>query len=183
MNKCGSFPLFSAPHSLFSIWTNLKRSEKIPGAPAWRWGKWVLLYTWALQTSPKFTTGIKYQLHQDFWPDQRSRNPNHPSSHLKYSNMLTILIHPYWYLENNISYVGIPYCTVNKEIKRNSLIKICGSSPELKNNHGGGWKQNNGWVDNGEMKFKAGENGRTMRKMYLRLRFVHYEIHMEWPRR
>ena len=31
MDRCGSFPLLSAPHSLFSIWTDLKRSEKIPG--------------------------------------------------------------------------------------------------------------------------------------------------------
>ena len=31
MNRCGRFPLLSAPHSLFSIWTDLKRSEKIPG--------------------------------------------------------------------------------------------------------------------------------------------------------
>ena len=43
MNRCGSFPLFSAPHSLFSIWTNLKRSEKIPGAPTSRWGEWIWL--------------------------------------------------------------------------------------------------------------------------------------------
>ena len=35
-NRCGSFPLLSAPHSLFSIWTDLKRSEKIPGAPTRR---------------------------------------------------------------------------------------------------------------------------------------------------
>ena len=33
MNRCGNFPLLSAPHSLFSICTDLKRSEKIPGAP------------------------------------------------------------------------------------------------------------------------------------------------------
>ena len=35
INKCGSFPLLSAPHSLslFSIWTDLKRSENIPEAP------------------------------------------------------------------------------------------------------------------------------------------------------
>ena len=38
-----SFPLLSAPHSLFSIWTHLKRSEKIPGAPTWRWGEWIWL--------------------------------------------------------------------------------------------------------------------------------------------
>ena len=38
------------------------------------------LANWALQTSLKFTTGVKYQFHQGFWPDQRSWNPNHPSS-------------------------------------------------------------------------------------------------------
>ena len=43
MDRCGSFPLLSAPHSLFSIWTDLKRSEKIPGAPTWSWGEWIWL--------------------------------------------------------------------------------------------------------------------------------------------
>ena len=43
MNRCGSFPLISATHSLFSIWTNLKKSEKIPGAPTRRWGEWICL--------------------------------------------------------------------------------------------------------------------------------------------
>ena len=33
----------------------------------------------ALQTSPKFTTGVEYRFHQGFWPYQRSGNPNHPS--------------------------------------------------------------------------------------------------------
>ena len=42
-NMCGSFPLLSAPHSLFSILTDLKRSKKIPGAPKWRWGEWIWL--------------------------------------------------------------------------------------------------------------------------------------------
>ena len=41
MNRCGCFPLLSAPHSLLSIWTNLKRSEKIPGASTRRWGVWI----------------------------------------------------------------------------------------------------------------------------------------------
>ena len=31
INRCGGFPLLSALHSLFSFWTDLKRSEKIPG--------------------------------------------------------------------------------------------------------------------------------------------------------
>ena len=35
------------------------------------------LANWALWTSPKFTTGVKYQFHQGFWPDQRSGNPNY----------------------------------------------------------------------------------------------------------
>ena len=34
------------------------------------------LANWALRTSLKFTTGVKYQFHQVFWPDQRSGNPN-----------------------------------------------------------------------------------------------------------
>ena len=43
--RCSSFPLLSAPHSLslFSIWTDLKRSEKIQGAPTRRWGEWIWL--------------------------------------------------------------------------------------------------------------------------------------------
>ena len=74
INRCGSFPLLSAPHSLFSIWTDLKRSEKIPGAPKWIWGEWIWL------TGPSdFTTGVKSQFHHGFWPDQRSGNPTHPS--------------------------------------------------------------------------------------------------------
>ena len=35
--------MLSSPHSLFNIWTDLKRSEKIPGAPACRWGEWIWL--------------------------------------------------------------------------------------------------------------------------------------------
>ena len=43
MDRCGSFPLLSAPHSLFSVWTDLKITEKIPWAPTWRWGEWIWL--------------------------------------------------------------------------------------------------------------------------------------------
>ena len=42
-NRCGSFPLLSAPYSLFSIWTDFKRSEKIPGATTKRWGECIWL--------------------------------------------------------------------------------------------------------------------------------------------
>ena len=43
MNRCIIFALLSAPHSLFCISTNLKISEKIPGAPTWRWGEGIWL--------------------------------------------------------------------------------------------------------------------------------------------
>ena len=39
----------------------------------------VNLANWALRTSPKFTTSVKYQSHQGVWPDQRSGNSNHHS--------------------------------------------------------------------------------------------------------
>ena len=47
MDRYGSFPLLSVP-SRFSIWTYLKISEKILGAPAWRWREWIWL-TWAIR--------------------------------------------------------------------------------------------------------------------------------------
>ena len=43
MDRCGTFPLLSAPHFLFSIRKDLKRSEEIPGAPSWRWGELIWL--------------------------------------------------------------------------------------------------------------------------------------------
>ena len=46
---------------------------------------------WALQTSPKFTTIIKYQFNQGVWSDQRSGNPNHPSPPPIYSRELKFL--------------------------------------------------------------------------------------------
>ena len=43
INRYSSFPLLFVPHCLFSIWTYLKRFEKISGAPTWRWGEWIWL--------------------------------------------------------------------------------------------------------------------------------------------
>ena len=43
INRCGSFPLFSTPHSLFSTWADLKRLENIPGAPTWKSGERIWL--------------------------------------------------------------------------------------------------------------------------------------------
>ena len=79
LNRCGGFQLLSTPHSHFSVWIYLKRSEKTPGTPTWRWGEWT---NRALRTSPKFTTGVKDQFHKGFWPHQRSGNPNLSSPHL-----------------------------------------------------------------------------------------------------
>ena len=43
LDKFDSFPLLFVPHSLFSIWTELKRFEMIPEAPTWRWGECIWL--------------------------------------------------------------------------------------------------------------------------------------------
>ena len=39
-------------------------------------GPSVDLANWALRTSLKFTTRVKYHFHQGFWPDQTSQSPN-----------------------------------------------------------------------------------------------------------
>ena len=76
MNRCGSFPLFSAQHTLFSIWTDLERFERCQGPP-WRWGEWI----WLSGPSGLHRNHhrVKYQFHQGYWPDQISGKPNHPS--------------------------------------------------------------------------------------------------------
>ena len=64
-NRFGSFPLFSASHSLSSapeqILKNLKRCQDTILEV-----RRVDLPNWILRTSPKFTTGVKYQFHQGF---------------------------------------------------------------------------------------------------------------------
>ena len=78
MNRFGSLPLLSAPHSLSlaseQTLEDLKTSQGTN--VVLRRVDWA---NWSLRTSSKFTTGVKYQFHQGFWRDQRSGNPNHPS--------------------------------------------------------------------------------------------------------
>ena len=64
LNRCDSFGLLSAPHSLFSIGTGLKRSEKIPRGTNVE-VRWVDLASWALRTSPKFITGVKLYIYKE----------------------------------------------------------------------------------------------------------------------
>ena len=75
MNRWGSFPLISAPYSLFSIWTDLKTSEKIPGAPARRWGEWICV------TGPSI-------LHRNSSQglNIRAHSPTFPSLHLRHNS-------------------------------------------------------------------------------------------------
>ena len=74
MNRCCSFLLLSAPHSLFSIWTDLKRSEKIPEAPTW-WWEWIWLSrpSGLYQNSPDET---------DFYPCGEFWSPEGPVSQI-----------------------------------------------------------------------------------------------------
>ena len=78
LNKCCSFPLLSAPHTLFSIWTDLKRPEKIPGAPTWWWGEWIWLNgpSGLHRNSPQ---GLNISYKYQFRSYHRSGNLNHPS--------------------------------------------------------------------------------------------------------
>ena len=78
MNRCGSFPLLSAPCSLFSIWTDLKKPENIPGAPARRWGERIWL-TGPSGLHPNSPQELNISSIRVFLPDQRSGNPNLPS--------------------------------------------------------------------------------------------------------
>ena len=93
MNRCRNFPLHSAPHSLFSIRTDFKRSEKIPGAPTWKWGVWIWLTgpSGLHRNSPQ---GCKYQFHQGFCPDQRSGNSNYPSPRFNTNIIICNLARP-----------------------------------------------------------------------------------------
>ena len=76
MNRCASFPLLSASHSLLASEQTLKDLKRSQGHHVEV--RRVDLVNWSLPTSPKFTREVKYQFHQRFWPAQRSGNPNHP---------------------------------------------------------------------------------------------------------
>ena len=71
-----TFPLLSASHFLFSVWIHLKRSEKIPGAPAWRGGEWI----W-LTGPPGLHRNSPHDLNISsigFLTRSQPANPNHP---------------------------------------------------------------------------------------------------------
>ena len=57
IDRCGSFPLLSAPHSLFSIWTDHKKYWEDPRGTNVE-VRIVDLANWGLRTSSKFTTGF-----------------------------------------------------------------------------------------------------------------------------
>ena len=70
-NRCGSSRCF--PHPTLSLAT-VKNLNFLNPRGSNEEVRRVDLANWALRTSPKFTTGVKYQFHQGFWSDQRSRN-------------------------------------------------------------------------------------------------------------
>ena len=51
------------------------------------------LANWAIRTTPKCTTGVKYHFHKGFWPGQRSVNLNHPSPHIYINSDYTVRRH------------------------------------------------------------------------------------------
>ena len=97
MYRCGNFPLPSAPYSLFSIWTSLKRSEKIPGAPTRRWGEWIRLTgpSGLHRNSPQ---GLNISFVRVFWPNLLILQP---SRHFTYVRALSPTL-PSLYLSQHI---------------------------------------------------------------------------------
>ena len=145
MNRCGIFPLDSAPHSLFSIWTDLKRSENVPGSPAWRWGEWIWLTGPSghhrnsvpsgvydhirdpeipITHRPRFlSSDWKLDL-QDFWNIKCSSSP--PLSSFKRFNRTfeTLCICPFsswpswaWWYHNSIRMVGSTIIPLSPALK------------------------------------------------------------------
>ena len=78
--------LLSAPHSLFSIWTDLKRSEKIQGAPTWRWGEWIWL-TWPSRLHRNSPHGLNVSSIRIF---DQIRDPEIPTPLLPYNLIIII---------------------------------------------------------------------------------------------
>ena len=65
INRCSSFPLLFAPLSLsLASEQTLKDLKRFQGHHVEV--RRVDLVNWALCTSPKFTTGVKYKFHQGF---------------------------------------------------------------------------------------------------------------------
>ena len=81
MNKCGSFLSLCAPHSLFSIWTDLKKSEKIVGAPAWSCG----MRIWLPRPS-ELHHRAEYQFHKVFY---KIRDPEIPITLRQIKDVIT----------------------------------------------------------------------------------------------
>ena len=83
MNRCGSIPLLFASRSLCSIWTDLKRCEKIPWALPWRWVEWI----WLTGPSELHWNSLQElnnsSIRVFLKADQRSGNPNQPSPPLR----------------------------------------------------------------------------------------------------
>ena len=82
LNRCGSFPLLSAPTLSLASEQILK---DLKGSQGHQRGGEENGFCWL--GPPKFTTGVKYQFRQGLWPDQRSGNPNHPSPPIRGLNI------------------------------------------------------------------------------------------------
>ena len=72
ISRCGSFPLFSLA-SKQTLKDPMNTNVEV---------RRVDLANWALRTTPKFITGVKYQFHQSFWADQITGNHNYPYIYL-----------------------------------------------------------------------------------------------------
>ena len=72
MVRCGSFPLLSSPHSLFGIWTDIKRSENIPEKPRWDEWKWLTGPSGLHRNSPRGLISVLsgFSIRSEIWKSQ-----------------------------------------------------------------------------------------------------------------
>ena len=94
INRCGSFPLLSAPHSLFSIWTDLERSENIPGT------EWIWLFG-PYRLHQNIPQGLNISSIKVF---EQIRDPEIPSTlcpHVNYRNTDILLLLMFLNFKNN----------------------------------------------------------------------------------
>ena len=97
--KIKRMPL-TAPHSPFRIWTEPKRSEKIPGAPVRRWGEWI----WLTESSGLYRNSRQVLNISFIKVFDQIRDPEIPL----WIKKITVLTHSQWF-HNEFVKISVPF--------------------------------------------------------------------------
>ena len=114
LNRCSSLLLLSAPYCLFSIWTDPKWSERIPGAPTWRREEWIWL------TGPTRLNRNSPQVSNITVLDQIRDLEMPPSYNLLYTSLFIIFFTKKIYYQkdfiNNLTKNKLIYTRVDRKV-------------------------------------------------------------------